>query len=461
MNRQRALLGLTFDDRPIWEPRDAGSSLTFAAAGGGKTTCRALPLIMSILADSQTALFINDVKSGEIAAQIAPLCEKYGRKFGMVDEFGERPELGRYRISLNPFGDLTGMLRNGVSDLPFHIENLSHALIEEPKDDAKNFYWREEPRASFIELAIDILLDHNARLAFPGGVYALLADPQSWVSALEIEAEEGEEYLKARARQVLEMREKNPEHYSQHLGSALSHLKIFARGPLKEAGRDPTLTHKQLIEEGRVVCFVNAARHTDRLGTFYASHFLSLLNAKLAGAKGRMELVLDEFCNAPMRDAVRRVTIQRAYGVRSHFLAQSRQDAVLRYGERETAILEENCTTKQYLKFSNFEEAERVSRAMGDGTSISSSISVDSVRENVGGSFSSGKERHFTADELMRLPPDEQILHVAGVGFIHCRKIRQNQIGPYCYDLGNNPLEGARMTPDPKVDLFAGGRGAP
>ena len=297
-------------------------------------------------------------------------------------------------------------------------------------------------------------------LAFPGGLHGLLADPETWVSALEIEAEEGDEYLKPAARLILEMREHNPEHYSQHLQAALAALKIFGKGPLKDAGRFPSLSYNELIEDGWIVCVINPARYTDRLGPYYALLFQSFLNAKIGGAKGRLELIIDEVCNAPMRDPINRVTIQRAYGVRSRFIAQSRQDLVRRYGERETAILEENCTTKQWLKFSNFEEAERVSRAMGERTSVSNSISVDSARDNVGGSFSSGKERHFTADELMRLPPDEQILHVAGVGFIHCRKIRQNQIAPYCFELGDNPLEGPRMTPDPKVNLFAGDRRA-
>ena len=300
----RRVIGLTFDGRPICEPSNAGSSLTFAAAGGGKTTCVSVPAILSLLADMGRAIFVNDVKSGEIAAQIAPLCEKYGRKFGVVDEFGERPELARYRISLNPFGDMTRMLESSVSDLPFHIETISHALIEEPKDDARNFYWRESPRFLFLETGINILLGHAPRLAFPGGLHALLADPQSWEKVLEIDAEEGEDHVKPAARQVLDLRQHDPEHYHQHLSAALTALKIFATRPLKDAGRAPTLTHRQLIEDGWVVCFINPVRFADRLGPFFALHFLSLLNEKLSGAPGRMELILDEFCNAPLRDAL-------------------------------------------------------------------------------------------------------------------------------------------------------------
>lgn len=266
--------------------------------------CVSVPTILSLLADTDRAIFVNDVKSGEIAAQIAPICEKYGRKFGVVDEFGERPELEQYRISLNPFGDLTRMLESSVSGLPFHIENISHALIEEPRDDAKNFYWRESPRFQFLETGINILLGHAPRLAFPGGLHALLSDPRSWEKVLEIDAEEGEDHIKAAARQVLDLRQHDPEHYHQHLSAALTALKIFATRPLKDAGRTPTLTHRQLIDDAWIVCFINPVRFADRLGPFFALHFLSLLNEKLSGAPGRMELILDEFCNAPLRDAL-------------------------------------------------------------------------------------------------------------------------------------------------------------
>lgn len=448
----RRLLGLTFDGAPIREPHNAGSSLTFASTGGGKTTCVSMPTIMSLLADTSRAIFVNDVKSGEIAAQIAPLCEKYGRKFGIVDEFGERPELAQYRLSLNPFGDLPDMARNSPFDLPFAIENITHVLTEEPKDDLRNLYWRNEPR-NVKGTGLDVLIAHAPHLVFPGGLQALLADPDSWVSALEIEVEEGQDHVKAAAKQILEMRRYNPEHYAQHLGAALMSLKPFASGALKNAGRTPTLTHRQLIADGWVVCFINPVRHADRLGSFFALHFLSLLNEKLAGAPSRMDLILDEFCNAPLHAALNRITIQRSYGVRSHFLAQSRQDIVRKYGEKETAILEENVSVTQWLKITNFEEAERLSRAIGEQTSIGWGLGFSSDKDNFTGNLNTGRDRVLTADELMRLPPDEQIIRITDVGFIHCKKIRQNEIAPYCFFVGDNPLEGAALKPNPKVTL--------
>jgi type IV secretion system protein VirD4 len=83
----RLLLGFDFHDAPIWTPDAGGSRIVYAAAGGGKTTCVAVPSILSALSDIGMAQIINDVKSGEIAAQIAPVCLKHNRAFAVIDDF--------------------------------------------------------------------------------------------------------------------------------------------------------------------------------------------------------------------------------------------------------------------------------------------------------------------------------------------------------------------------------------
>ena len=48
---------------------------------------------------------------------------------------------------------------------------------------------------------------------------------------------------------------------------------------------------------------------------------------------------------------------------------------------------------------------------------------------------------------------DEQLLHVKGVGFIRAKKLRQNQIAPFCHDLAPNPLEGGVLRSQPALRL--------
>ena len=450
--RLRRILGYTLRDAPLWEKNPAGSALIYGAMGSWKTTSVSVPAIMSLLADTEQALFINDVKDGEIAHQIAEMCLKYGRKFGVVDPFHVMGRDYPYRIELNAFGSVQDAAANSPKHLPIAVEALVHAIIEEPSNDKRNEYWRQIPR-EFQDLAIRILLRHKPELVTPGALYAFLADPNTWHSAIELEAQDPTSPVQFEAQQAIEMRDHNPEHYSQHLRAALTALRLFASGPLHEAGRHPDLTHAELVRDNWVVCFVNPVRYADRLGQYFAQHFLSLMHAQLTGRYGAACWVLDEYCSAPLMEAVRKITVFRAFQLKVLYLTQSRQDSVRKYGERETAILEENCAVKQWLKFSNFEEAERVSKAIGDTINVSYSIGLSSERDTVSANLNTGKDRLFTPDELMSLPPDEQIIHVADVGFIHCKKVRQNEIAPYCFDLAENPLEGGRLQPDPKVTL--------
>ncbi len=107
MRKSRRLsLGMTFDGRAISEPKDAGSSLTLAAASGSKTTCVTLPTVLSLLDPVGVALCIDDVKSADVAARIGPLVGKSGREFGIVDEFGEWGKPADKGLPVSPFGDL-------------------------------------------------------------------------------------------------------------------------------------------------------------------------------------------------------------------------------------------------------------------------------------------------------------------------------------------------------------------
>jgi type IV secretion system protein VirD4 len=175
----------------------------------------------------------------------------------------------------------------------------------------------------------------------------------------------------------------------------------------------------------------------------------------LGGQAGPVSFILDEFTNAPLKALISQLTTMRGYGGTCHMIAQSRSEIERKYGDKETSTIEENAVIKQWFGFSSFDEAERVSRAMGETQNVSHGLGIQGDKLGISRNLSTGRERLWTPDQLMRLPSDEQIIHVKDVGFIHCRKVRQNQIAPYCYDLADNPLEGSRLPPDPRITLGA------
>ncbi len=448
----RRILGMTFDGKPIFEPRPS-HSLLLAAAGGGKTTSGAVPWIQSMLADNARAIVVTDSKDGEIAAQCADMCAQNGRKVAIIDDFDILGADNPYKIQINPFGGVIASHKKANGELLFSAESACHGLIEEPSGgDAKNLYFREEPRA-MIEYVLSSYLVRNPKLAIPGGVWSLLADPETLHKMAVIDAAEGDSTLSALATHVVEMR-KNEDHYPQHRGAAVRSLRIFGSGsPLHYAGMEADYSHLQLLQENAIVFIVGMQRHMERLGAYYALHLQSFMAAILSGQAGNTDFILDEFTNAPLKELISRLTTMRGFGGRCHMIAQSRSEIERRFGRLETLTIEENAIVKQWFGFSSFEEAERVSKAMGETQNVSHSIGVNSDKMDISGNFSLGKERLFPPEKLMSLPQDEQIIHVKDIGFIHCKKVRQNEIAPYCHELADNPLEGGRLTPDPKIML--------
>ena len=226
-------------------------------------------------------------------------------------------------------------------------------------------------------------------------------------------------------------------------------MRIYSTGfPLHHAGVDTDAAHFDLIKDKCVVFIVGPQRHMARLGAHYALQLQSFMEALLSGHAGAVDFILDEFTNAPLQALISALTTMRGYGGNCHMIAQSRSEVQRKYGEKETATIEENAVIKQWFGFSSFEEAERVSRAMGEDRIITQGLSYNSGQLDYSGNIGTAKERLFSAESLMRLPPDEQIIHVKDIGFVHCRKVGQNQIAPFCHgELADNPLEGGQLPP--------------
>jgi type IV secretion system protein VirD4 len=306
-----------------------------------------------------------------------------------------------------------------------------------------------------------------------------------------IEAEEAEGALQAQAKAILEMA--GHEHWPQHLEEAQRALRLFSVGTrLHEAGRnvapapkdlvheesahddlasdnlagekstdeDPVhedlahkpLTHEDLIREGYVIFLVGPSAYMNRLGAYYALHIMAFCDALYQRA-GSLRVIADEFTNTPLKSLVESLTTLRAFGGEIHMIAQSRSEIIRRFGEQETRTIEENAIVKQWFGFSSFEEAERVSKAMGEQHAVASGLSGDSDGMKSQTSLSLIKQRWMSPAELMAMPPDQQLIHIKGVGFFVARTLSQQNFAPYCNLIAENPLEGGRLPPDPKITL--------
>ena len=444
----RRLLCLTREtNQPVWAP--PGHSMTLAANGAGKTTCALMPWLMSLLASKdRPCILILDSKNGEVASMCAPMLRELGVPVAIIDEGGVLPANMQGRTQLNPMQSVVETYLTDPLDLAFATDAVTHTAIEEPDQDARNRYWRAWPRL-LIEFAILVLLKRNPDLATPGGVWMLISNPEQLVRFAEIEAVEGDGMLKTLAIQVKGMA--GHEHMPQHIEAATSALRVFAIGTrLHKTGHKAKQTHAELIKKRSVVFLCGDQANISSLGIFYGLHLMSFIRAGFQGA-GPMWIGADEATNAPIRKIVDATTTLRAFGISISYIGQSRSEFKRKFGEDALRTIEDNSITKTWMGFSSFEEAERVSKAIGEEHAVATSIggTGDDLRRNT--NLSLIKQPCMTAAELMAMRRDELLWHMKGFGFGRGRLLSQANIAPYCDLIADNPLEGGRLPSDPKI----------
>lgn len=391
----------------------------------------------------------------EIAAQVANMLDKQGRKVAVIDDMGVHPEFAHLRVNLNPFGAAVATYRHDQRDLVFTLDTIVNALIPEPAGgDAKNKWFRDVPR-DINRFGIAVLLKNSTALATPGSLSDILCDPAMLKGLAEIEATEGHPMLQALARTVLEAA--SHESWPQHVSEARRSLYLFSPGTrLHDAGINASISHEDLIREGYIIFLVGPQRFMNSLGPYYALHILAFCDALYNGA-GALRILADEFTNSPLASMVSALTTLRAFGGEAHMISQSRSEVIRKFGAREAETIEDNSITKHWLSFS-FEEAERVSKAMGEQHAVAEGLNGERPGLKTQTNMSLIKQPQMSPAELMALPRGQVLTHIQGVGFFRHWAVYQNQIAPYCNLIADNPLEGKRLPPDPKVKLVIPGR---
>lgn len=444
------IIGLSVEgNHPVFAPQ--AHSLCLASSGAGKTTNVAVPALLDLAASQpEKAILVFDGKQGEIAAQTAQMYADLGRPVRIIDDMNTRPELAHLKVSANPYGAVTATHRRDPRDVIFASETMAHTMIEEPSNDARNEYWRAWARL-LLEFANFVMLRRKPENATPGATAAIISDPDMLIGFAEIEAEEGDPFQQTLARAILAMR--HHEHFGQHLEAASRAARTFMPGSrMADVGTESDHTHESMIREGAIIYLCGPQSRMSRLATYYALHVQGFCDALFSGA-GALRAVCDEFTNMPLKSLIDALTVLRSYGGEFHMIAQSRSEILRKYGRHETATLEDNAVVKTYLGFASFEEAERISKAIGDEHAVATALGGDSDGLKLNTNLSLIKQRQMSTADLMSMPKDRMLAHIKGVGFIQLRPLGQHERAPYATLLADNPLEGGRLRSDPKITL--------
>jgi len=438
------------DNGPLYEPKRPKVVHTkiIATAGAGKSTAEIKPRIMWLaLQDEPVSLVIPDVKDGELTAECAGPLQREGCEVVVVDDAGVSHAA---HTPVNPFAPVIEAEENKPRLVGPAARELALVLEPEPASDAKNKFFRENPR-DIMQFGMRYLARHHADDCTPNGLSVLLSSQTALDRTLELAGLDGGG-LGALAERLVQRRDHGaPEHWADFLSTAQKRLEIYEEGGLLEhAGRGAQIEHGAIRERPMVVFLPAPFGLINDYSPYIIKQIHGFMQACKRPGRVPVHFMLDEMTNTPLPRLPADLTIIRGYGGRATLAVQAESEIEAKY-DKQARTIEGLCKAVHILGVDDMAEAKRISEGLGRASAPAASVNTDPAERAQGGGLSDPGRPLIEPHELMALGPDEKIVLVSGMRPIKCQKLYQNQIMPWAEMFDINPVEGGRMKPDPKV----------
>lgn len=447
-------LGLTFNWRAMFEPHllRPVHSKVMATSGAGKTIGATVTAIMHLaLSPNGPSMVVFDIK-GELAGQCARALQRAGIEVVVLDDSG----LLRWRpiTRINPFGLIVEAAARASEELATLVRLVVYTLEPEPAGDMRNKYFRDGPRD-----LLRFIIEYLARLCpedcTPSAAGHVLGSDELLDAALE-EAAQYDSALGLLARRLMEKRSANPQHFADFRTTALQRLEVYEEGGLLwEAGSEPTMSHEEIRQRQIVVFLVAGLQYLRDTRPHHILHLAAFLHvAKRPGHP--VEFIIDEATNVPIAGLVEDLTIIRQFRSRVMLIVQAESEIERQFSEKSARTIDALTAIKQVMGVSTWDEAKRVSDALGRTHHVAPSYSLSPRDDELSVSLSDQGRPLMSPEEVLALPRHEQIIFCDGLKPIRCRKLYQNEISPICDMLEANPLEQAKLPSDPIIHIAYG-----
>lgn len=456
-------LGETLSGLPIFEPTASVHSKIVAPPGMWKTIAAIITAIIHLAHARRgrerrfPSLVIPDIK-GELAAMCADALRRLGFEVWVLNETFH---LGLSHTNINPFALLIEAFESPDQRQRARVgviaRILAMTIYPEPKDgDEKNRFWRAGARDCLLAATFYLLLKNRLT---PSTLWALLSDPVAFVKALECLTRQDEITQQGvlLARSLLETFTEEPQHFADFRSSAAQKLESFeTTGMLAHVGLGASISHSDIRKRQVIVFLVAPLAYADELALLQKLHLQSFMISLKEFPDGNpVEFILDEACNskAALSNLVDDLTAIRGLKGRVHLVAQAESQIVAAWGRETAKTLEAVTDLKQFMGTNSPEEAQTLSKALAMGVIDFEEMSFSTKSEDVGLRADRTGRPLLTPDEILSLPREMQILLANGLRPILARKLSYAHYDPMCHIVDDNPFEGSKLKPQPKVFL--------
>lgn len=402
------------------------------------------------------SVVVTDPKGELAAVTAAHRAQMFGQKVVLFNPWGLHG-LPRHRI--NPLEELIVLagderLQRGLSD---EVKRIALQLFPEPED-ARNRYWREGSRSIMRAALIYLAVTAPARCTLPE-VWRIIANPRRLERVVaDMRKSDALGGLLADLGDDLSVQmEDNPEQFADFRAGAVQALDIYEPGGyLADAvsGSDVSLAE---IKGGKVSIYL--AFPQDRIATHGAALGLIVNQAITAVArsaqKGKVVFLLDEFANmGKLTGLAESLTALPGLGVRVWMFVQELAELVRIYGPHTAATVLSQAEVKQFFAVNNHELAQTLSKSLGQKTVKTRNYNLGRYDDDeIGESLSESGQPLMRPDEIMLMPPWQQLLLVKGIRPVLARRVPFWVIEPWASWAASNPVEGDYPAAAPILEL--------
>lgn len=446
---RRAGLGRTsglflgiMDGLPLFIP-NAVHGLVCAPARKGKTTSFVMPALCHDLGASR---IVADMK-GDLAAQTAALIRARHGQDVIILNPAHKFDLGN--APYNPMQIIRDDLERAQEDAIADAWSMAFQLVPQAPGGDRDPFWPNGTRKLLVFVIVGLCaLGEDFESTLPRA-FEVLGDNAELERLLQ-RAQETDVLAGALANLAVNIAgtlKDNPKHFESFREGAVQALVAFGPSGHLAASMDGCAFRFRDLKAAPATLFMVC--DYSRMDVF--APWLGLLMWAALKELVREDndvpvyFILDEFTNYRLSGLPNALTALGGYGVRCLMVVQELKEIARVYGHEALSTILGQSDVKQFFGVSSFETAQLVSRMLGEEELNSESFGMGA--EVLGTpSLNLGRRAKLlmNADEVRRLPEDEQIIFVKNLPPIRALKAGYQEIAPWAHQVAGNPLHGGR-----------------